>query len=100
MEERRTVKSKVKNPTLETEGSGTWLAASALPLRHPPDMGPRPLDKTLDRIDVQGHYEPGNCRWADDDTQGRNQRRFLFPNGNESPVADVPMDLDAEFAIV
>jgi hypothetical protein len=50
------------------------------------DMGPRPSDKSLDRIDVQGHYEPTNCRWADSDTQFRNQRRWLYPDGNEPPV--------------
>ena len=40
------------------------------------DMGLRPKGMTLDRINVDGNYEPGNCRWADESTQKINQRRF------------------------
>jgi DNA-binding transcriptional regulator GbsR (MarR family) len=39
-------------------------------------MGDRPEGMTIDRIDVNGNYEPGNVRWADPKTQTRNQRRF------------------------
>lgn len=45
---------------------------------------------TIDRIDVNGNYEPSNCRWVDRKTQNSNTRRnkFITYNGETKTISD------------
>lgn len=47
------------------------------------DMGERPEGHSIERDDVHGDYEPGNCRWATHREQMRNKQntRFFEVNG-------------------
>jgi hypothetical protein len=45
------------------------------------DMGQPPVGTSLERKDVNGHYEPGNCVWADDKTQANNKQSAVVLHG-------------------
>jgi len=66
------------------------------------DMGERPKDKTLDRVDGNGNYCPENCRWATRKEQQGNTsyvRRITF-HGKTQILADWSRELGIEYQIL
>lgn len=55
------------------------------------DVGIRPEGTSLDRIEVNGNYEPENCRWATPVIQQRNRRcnRLFKINGETLTFSEI-----------
>lgn len=54
------------------------------------DMGQAPAGSSIERKDVNGNYEPGNCVWLPMELQNRNTRRvrLLELNGQTKCIAE------------
>jgi len=45
------------------------------------EVGPRPKGHTIERIDNNGHYEPGNVRWLHRSLQSKNREYVKAARG-------------------
>ncbi len=66
------------------------------------NLGPRPPGYTLDRIDNEGPYTPGNIRWATRKQQVDNRRNSIYVEwkGKTIPLADAVRESGLPYIVV
>jgi hypothetical protein len=57
------------------------------------NLGPRPDGCTMDRIDNDRGYEPGNLQWATRKHQQANQRKGIRPHGSAKAIAKLTEEI-------
>lgn len=57
---------------------------------------------SIDRINVNGNYEPSNCRWVDIETQANNKRNnvYLELNGEKKTIHQWCKEYGIDYAVV
>lgn len=55
------------------------------------DMGERPPNKTLDRINFNGIYEPNNCKWSTSEEQNNNKssNKYYLIKGEKLTISQI-----------